>query len=314
MVHDVWQANVDLCDLSVGSHWFITGDHVCLRMGGCRHDTGDTCMGSCRRWHGMESYNAVRWLTYTIVVCMAGTSRKKVYYATEVSTGDEIEVPDAATFEIYKKSKDFKDLREDLTPSRRPEIVKNIALIYVQKGDNEAAMQAVKDARSVSPKDVSLILTEADLYNKIGDEARFASLMEEAIAQDPNNAVLYYNLGVVNGNKGNRDAAISYYKKAMELDPAYEPTYLNLASIILEGEADIVEQMNALGNSAAENRKYDVLKQKREGIFLEAVPYLEKLVSINPKNTDALTTLKNIFGTIGDTANFKKYRVMLDNL
>jgi hypothetical protein len=41
---------------------------------------------------------------------------------------------------------------------------------------------------------------------------------------------------------------------------------------------------------------------------------LETLVSINPKNTDALTTLKNIFGTIGDTANFKKYRDILDNL
>jgi hypothetical protein len=98
------------------------------------------------------------------------------------------------------------------------------------------------------------------------------------------------------------------------LDPDYEPTYLNLASVILEGEADIVDQMNALGNSAAENRKYDALKQKREGLFLEAVPYLETLVSINPKNTDALTTLKNIFGTIGDTANFKKYRDVLDNL
>jgi tetratricopeptide (TPR) repeat protein len=251
---------------------------------------------------------------YTKLKDLNYEGRKKVYYATGVSTGDEMEVPDLATFEIYKKSKDFKNLREDLTPSRLPEIVKNIALIYVQKGDNEAAMQAVKDARSVSPKDVSLILTEADLYNKIGDEARFASLMEEAIGQDPNNAVLYYNLGVVNGNNGNRDEAILYYKKAMDLDPTYEPTYLNLASMILDGEADIVDQMNALGNSAAENRKYDALKQKRESIFLEAVPYLETLVDINPKNKDALTTLKNIFGTIGDTVNFKKYRDMLDNL
>ena len=240
--------------------------------------------------------------------------RKTTYYATEVSSGEESEVPDAATFAIYKKSKEFTNLREELSDSKLPEIVKNIALIYVQKGDNEAAMQAVKDARAISPKDVGLILTEADLYNKIGDEVRFASLMEEAIAQDPNNAVLYYNLGVVNGNKGNRETSISYYKKAIELDPNYEATYLNLASVILEGEAEIVEQMNALGNSASENRKYDVLKQKREGLFLEAVPYLETLVSINPKNADALTTLKNIFGTIGDTTNFKKYRDLLDSL
>ena len=240
--------------------------------------------------------------------------RKTTYYATEVASGEESEVPDAATFAIYKKSKEFTNLREELSDSKLPEIVKNIALIYVQKGDNEAAMQAIKDARSMSPKDVGLILTEADLYNQIGDEARFASLMEEAIAQDPNNAVLYYNLGVVNGNKGNREASISYYKKAIELDPTYEATYLNLASVILEGEADIVEEMNALGNSAAENRKYDALKQKRKSLFLEAVPYLETLVSINPKNADALTTLKNIFGTIGDTANFKKYRDMLESL
>ena len=183
-----------------------------------------------------------------------------------------------------------------------------------QKGDNEAAMQAVKDARAISPKDVSLILTEADLYNKIGDEERFATLMEEAIAQDPNNAILYYNLGVVNGNKGNRDTAISYYKKAIELDPDYEVSYLNLASVILEGESDIVEEMNSLGTSASENRKYDNLKQQREGLFLEAIPFLEKLVSINPKNLDAMTTLKNIYGTIGDSANFKKYRNMIDNL
>ena len=240
--------------------------------------------------------------------------RKTMYYATEVASGVESEVPDFATYSIYKKSKDFTNLREELTDSKLPEIVKNIALIYVQKGDNEAAMQAVKDARAMSPKDIGLILTEADLYNKIGDEARFASLMEEAIAQDPNNAILYYNLGVVNGNKGNRKASISYYKKAIELDPTYEATYLNLASVILDGEADIVDEMNALGNSAAENRKYDALKQKRESLFLEAVPYLETLVSINPKNADALTTLKNIFGTIGDTANFKKYRDMLESL
>lgn len=240
--------------------------------------------------------------------------RKTTYYATEVSSGEEFEVPDVATFAIYKKSKEFTNLREEFSDSKLPEIVKNIALIYVKKGDNEAAMQAVKDARSMSPKDVGLILTEADLYNKIGDEARFASLMEEAIAQDPNNAILYYNLGVVNGNKGNREASISYYKKAIELDPNYEATYLNLASVILEGEAEIVEEMNTLGTSASDNRKYDALKQKREGLFLEAVPYLETLVSINPNNANALTTLKNIFGTIGDTANFKKHRDMLDSL
>lgn len=241
------------------------------------------------------------------------TGQTKMYYATEVASGNEVKV-DKATQELYKKSKDFTNFREELSPSRLPEIIKNIALIYVNNGDNEAAMTAVKEARKLSPKDVGLILTEADLYIKLGDEARFGNLMQEAIAQDPNNAVLYYNLGVVNGNQGKREASIDYYKKAIELDPGYEPSYLNLASVILEGEAVIVDKMNSLGTSAADNRKYDELKAKREALYLDAVPYLEELVKINPKNKDALTTLKNIFGTIGDTANFKKYRDQLESL
>lgn len=235
------------------------------------------------------------------------------FYATEVSTGVESEV-DQNTYKIYEKSKEFTNLRTGLSESRLPEIVKNIALIHVSNGDNEAAMTAIKDARKLSPKDVGLILTEADLYIKLGDETRFGALMQEAIAQDPNNAILYYNLGVVNGNEGKRDEAIEYYKKAIELDPTYEASYLNLSSIILEGESSIVEEMNNLGTSAADNRKYDVLKAKREALFLEAAPFLEQLVKINPKNIEAITTLKNIFGTIGDTANFKKYRDMLEAL
>ena len=194
--------------------------------------------------------------------------------------------------------------------SRRAEIVKNITLIYVDLGFNDLAMDFMKLARKLSPKDIGLILTEADLYIKLGDEARFASLMKEAIAQDPNNAILYYNLGVVNDNKGNQRASIAYYKKAIILDPTYEASYLNLASVILKGEAGIVNEMNALGNSAAEDRKYDALKQKRKSLFLEAVPYLEQLVKINPNNADALITLENIYSAIEDVQNYRRIRRM----
>lgn len=254
--------------------------------------------------NALAYYLTLKDLNYT------GVSTK--YYATEVATGEETEI-DLTTYKIYSKTKDF-TLREELTPSRLPEIVKNIALIHLNRGDNETAMAAVKEARNLAPKDIGLILTEADLFIKMGDEQRFAALMQEAIEQDPNNAVLYFNLGVVSSNQGSREEAIAYYKKAIELDPAYEATYLNLASMILEGESDIVAQMNALGTSASDNRKYDVLKAKREGLFLEAVPFLEQLIVINPTSIDALTTLKNIYGTIGDTANFKKYRDLLESL
>ena len=43
--------------------------------------------------------------------------------------------------------------------------------------------------------------------------------MSEAIEKEPNNPVLYYNLGVVSGELGEKDVAISYYEKSIELRP-----------------------------------------------------------------------------------------------
>ena len=41
--------------------------------------------------------------------------------------------------------------------------------------------------------------------------------------------------------------------------------------------------MNALGTSAADNRKYDELKNKRLDIYNEAIPYLERVLEITRK-------------------------------
>ena len=260
--------------------------------------------------NGLDYDNALEYYLKLKSIGYEGITTK--YFVTEIATGQEIEV-DVTTYDLYKKSKEYTNLREEITKSRLPEIVKNISLIYINKGQNVLAMQAIKDAREISPKDINLILTEADLYIKLGDELKFAELMEEAIEQDPNNAILYYNLGVVNANQGKRSTAIDYYKKSIEIDPLYEASYLNIASSILDGESSIVEEMNSLGTSSADNRKYDELKVKREQLFVEAIPYLEKLVSINPKNIDAITTLKNIYGTIGDSVNYKKYMDLLES-
>lgn len=253
----------------------------------------------------LDLYIELKSLGYTGVVTQ--------YFATDNDSGEETELT-KENFELFKKIKKYSNFRTQDTESRLPEIIKNIALIYVQQGKNDMAFDAIKEAREVNPTDVGLILTEADLYIKLGDRTRFAELMEEAIAQDPNNALLYFNLGVINADQGNRDEARSYYERTIELDPNYEATYLNLAALILDGESAIVDQMNALGTSRADNIKYDKLKAQREDLFLEAVPVLEKLIAINPSHTEALTTLKNIYGTIGDTANFMKTKGILENL
>ena len=233
------------------------------------------------------------------------------YYATAVSTNEETEVTETE-YNIYKKSKDFTNLRTEDTDSKYPEIVKNIALIYNKLGQKDNAMKAVQDARKANPGDVGLILTEANIYIQLGEKQRYKELITEAIEQDPNNAILYFNLGVVNGEQGDNATARDYYEKAIELDPSMENAYLNLVALILQNESTIVEKMNNLGNSRADNLKYDELKVEREKLYEECVPVLKQLIALDDSNLEAVKTLRNIYGTIGDNDGFKAMKAIIE--
>ncbi|MEL0226329.1 MAG: tetratricopeptide repeat protein, partial [Flavobacteriaceae bacterium] len=174
------------------------------------------------------------------------------------------------------------------------------------------AMKAVQDARKSNPWDVGLIFTEDNIFFQLGEKQRYKELIEEALEKDPNNAVLYFNLGVVNSEQGDRALAREYYEKAIEVDPSMENAYLNLVALILENESTIVEQMNNLGNSRADNQKYDELKKEREKLYKECVPVLKQLIALDDSNLEAVQTLRNIYGTIGDNEGFMEMKAIME--
>ena len=237
------------------------------------------------------------------------------YYITNNETGEEEKVSETE-FDLLKNSKDYSNPIVGQTESRYPEIVKNIALIYVQQGKNDVAIEAIQEARSIQPDDTSLILNEADLYIRISNNSddeserdlyrkKFKELMELAITKDPENGILYYNLGVISSEQGENDSALEYYKKAIEFKPDYVDAYLNLVTVILDGEQSIVDEMNNLGTSKKDNIRYDELIVERENLYKECIPFLEKLIEVSPTNIDALNTLKNIYGVLGENEKFK---------
>ena len=213
----------------------------------------------------LEYYNKLKKMNYTGIV--------SEYFITPVDTQIEEKVSETE-YNLFKSSKDYTNPRVGKTESRLPEIVKNIALIYVQLGETDMAVTAIEDARKIRPDDLNLLLSEADLYMKLGNKEKFKTLMQEAITKDPDNAILYYNLGVINTEQGEFEDAMNYYKKSLELDPNYASTYLNLVGLILEGEEALVEQMNELAtsNKRSDFEKYDKLKQDREDLYASCLP------------------------------------------
>ncbi len=232
------------------------------------------------------------------------------YKATNVATG-EVEVMDKVQRDLMVKSGTYKDPLDDKTPSKSAEIVKNIALIYTQLGDDDKALEAYSAARANDPNDVNLILNEANLHYKLGDKDKFKSLMAEAATVAPDNPDLHYNIGVINMEQGNLEEARASYEKVLEINPGYTNAQLNLSTTYVNEGNGLIDEMNSLGSSRADIARYEELKQQKDDLFKEGAMVLEDALKINPDNQGLLTQLKNIYGAMGDNENFMRLKKIL---
>jgi tetratricopeptide (TPR) repeat protein len=117
---------------------------------------------------------------------------------------------------------------------------------------------------------------------------------------------------LISGTSQNSIDAEKYYKKAIEINPKYSNAYLNLAILKLDKEGKIVEEMNKLGNSAKDNKRYDELKIQREQVFKDALPYLEKVVELSPDNKDAKQTLLNVYTSLDMNDKYKALKATMN--
>jgi tetratricopeptide (TPR) repeat protein len=201
--------------------------------------------------------------------------------------------------------------RDEKEPSKKGEIYGNYALILIQKGEVEKAKAAVAEARRVNPDDISLIVSEANMYYNLDDFDAYTRLINEAIQKKPNDAELFYNLGVVSTKTKKYADAERYYNRAIELKPDYADAYLNLAVIKLDDDQRIIDEMNNLGTSAADNKKYDALKKEREKVLAGAIPFLEKAVQYGA-DIEVKRTLMNIYNTLDMSDKYKALKSELD--
>jgi len=238
----------------------------------------------------LKLYSELKVLNYS----GKGTS----YLATNKLTGQEDPYLTAKDRDLAVKIGTHEKPKTEAIPSKRGEIYKNIALILVDQGKIDEAKKAIADARIANPEDNTLLLTEANLYLSTKDYEMYKKLVAEALEKNPNDADLVFNLGVLSANAKNPAEAEKYYKRVMEIDPKYVNAYINYAALKLEDEKVLIDEMNKLGTSAKDMKRYEVLKIKREDLFKSIIPYLQKATELDPTNVDVSKTLLNVYSAL----------------
>ena len=143
---------------------------------------------------------------------------------------------------------------------------------------------------------------------------KFEALMKEATDLQPNNADAQYNIGVMNLQRGNNAEARVYFQKALKIAPDNANAAMNCATTYAnEGDA-LVDQMNALGNTASDIKRYEELKNSKDTFYKLAAGVLDEYVKNNPKepNKSVLEYLSNIYLSLNDMTNYKRIKAILD--
>ncbi len=249
----------------------------------------------------LEYFNSLKELGYTGIAT--------TYSAMNTESNEEENFGSKAQMDLMVKSGKYKDPKSETSESKKADIIKNIALILVEKGETENAIAAVQEARKANPNDSDLIFTEANIHLKLGNKEEFAALMKEAIKQDPTNPSLHFNVGVINQEQGRLEEAKTNYEKAIELDTNYADAYLNMGALVLEKDKDLVEEMN---KNLSNFKKYDEIKERQKDLYKQALPFFEKAHGLKEDNIDVVRTLMSMYENLEMNDKYKEMKALWD--
>jgi tetratricopeptide (TPR) repeat protein len=153
-----------------------------------------------------------------------------------------------------------------------------LAEVDIELGKNAEALAAADRLLELEPGNVRGLKVRFDALKTMGDKAKTDQALEALISLEKSreNAIRVFNLGAESSRAGNRDDAIAYLKRAIEVDPTLDQAYTALGQV------------------------YMVKKS-----FKEAVAALEPLLARDPQNLEALTIRFEALKAAGDKEGAK---------
>jgi tetratricopeptide (TPR) repeat protein len=182
----------------------------------------------------------------------------------------------------------------------------SIYLELNEKDNAEKALEMIKLAQEKYPDNNNFQKQEVDILIKLEKLDEAIVELKEASDNEPDNALLLTNLGMLYDFNDDSENAIHYYKKALEIEPGNRNALINLAVL-------------HIGNGDEINKKainMDIRTYNKEGAEVEAlaklewnkaVPLLEKVLEADEKDELALQNLQAVYSKLRDVEKAQEY-------
>ncbi len=186
------------------------------------------------------------------------------------------------------------------------------AYISMKAEDWETAKKWAEEGLEKFPNNDELNTVLVTVLNNSGDDEALIEQLKEKVKKDPNDAVSFYNLGVLySRDDAMFDQSLENFKKATDIDTAYGDAYQNIARLLVQKDKEFVDTINALGTTQNDADKEEQIEAERNAFHRSLVPYMEKAHNLSPDDKSYIQILKFSYGLLNDDTNYKKYDALL---
>lgn len=170
-----------------------------------------------------------------------------------------------------------------------PEIQYDLGLAYGARGMSEVALTHFEKALTLQPDFAEASNAVGILYAQKGQLDKAQQAFEKALADPTYRTPSYalYNLGLISERRGDLQAALNQYRKAVQLQPNYAPAYYRLG-LMLENLGRSDEALQAFGKAIESNPNmaeaylHFGMMSYHLGEIKSAVSALQHVVQLNP--------------------------------
>lgn len=174
---------------------------------------------------------------------------------------------------------------------------------YSNLQDNDGIIKTAKLAFPKFGKEdtqyVSILINDYINNEKLDDAM---SMLDEAIASNPDKAEFYDVKGTICEQMNNMDQALANFQKAIEVDPSYAKGQFNVGRYYY----NLAVKKNDEASSDLNTRQLrEYFETQVKPLYEQALPYMEKAYKLDPENGDIKYALTNLYYQLGDETKLK---------
>ncbi|MEN2435031.1 tetratricopeptide repeat protein [Weeksellaceae bacterium A-14] len=230
-------------------------------------------------------------------------------YTAKNKKTNEVENLDKSSWELMKKAGgDYTDFKTEQTKSVEQELYETDLGLLMDSQRYDEAIALADKALKKFPGNSTFSDLKGLAYYKSGKTEEFANSLKEAVAKNPNDKNSWYNLGVIaSKDPAKISEAEEYFKKAVAIDPKFANAWQNLTFLKMGDHQKALDDYNTARKAGKIDEANKIIEARRKR-FVDALPYAEKWYEADPTNIDAVSILKSLYNSAGNTAKSAEFK------